>query len=157
MVWYVFITLCRICCLIEVVTKAGMTVLITLCRICFLIEVVTKAGMTVFITLYLFRQILSYFSLVWIQFYLSRASGKWVSAKTDYLLSCCNVFFLWEILKMFSHFDLIVILYIRHRVINTVIPALVTTSIKQHIRHRVINTVIPALVTTKYERICLNR
>ena len=38
-------------CLIEVVTKAGMTVFITLCRICCLIEVVTKAGMTVFITL----------------------------------------------------------------------------------------------------------
>jgi len=32
--------------------------------------------------IYLFKQINSYFSLVRMHFYLTRASGKWVSAKT---------------------------------------------------------------------------
>ena len=44
----------------------------------------------------LFKEILSWNSLVWIQFYLSWASGNWVSAKTDKgsLICMCTEFFL---------------------------------------------------------------
>ena len=40
---------------------------------------------------YLFKQILSIFSLVRIQFYLSRASGKWVSTKSESVIHKCQI------------------------------------------------------------------
>ena len=44
---------------------------------------------------YLFKQILSYFSLVRIKFYLSQASGKWVRAKTVIAEQFCVAFVQW--------------------------------------------------------------
>ena len=49
--------------------------------------------------LYLFKQILSWFSLVKIQIYLSRASGKWVSVKTVIVVIIC-----WSTFKNQYHF-----------------------------------------------------